>query len=90
MGGVDSGVGAYEKFINGASLVQLYTSMVFKGPDIASTISNELVDILNHKGAKDISEIIGTKNWSWLITLECLYSYNFYVKKMWTYWENTS
>ena len=62
VGGVDSGVGAYEKFINGASLVQLYTSMVFKGPDIASTISNELVDILNHKGAKNISEIIGTKN----------------------------
>ena len=62
VGGVDSGVGAYEKFISGASLVQLYTSMVFKGPDIASTISNELVDILNDKGAKNISEIIGTKN----------------------------
>tara|TARA_B100000029_G_scaffold31660_1_gene30176 strand:- start:4745 stop:5785 length:1041 start_codon:yes stop_codon:yes gene_type:complete len=62
VGGVDSGAGAYEKFISGASLVQLYTSMVFKGPDIASTISNELVDILNDKGAKNISEIIGTKN----------------------------
>ena len=62
VGGVDSGAGAYEKFISGASLVQLYTSMVFRGPDIASTISNELVDILNDKGAKNISEIIGTKN----------------------------
>ena len=62
VGGIDSGTGVFEKFINGASLVQLYTSMVFKGPDIASTINNELVDILNHKGAKNISEIIGTKN----------------------------
>jgi len=62
VGGVDSGISAYEKFINGASLIQLYTGMVYKGPDIASKISDELLDILNHKGIKNLSEIIGTKN----------------------------
>ncbi len=62
VGGIDSGIGAYEKFINGASLVQLYTGMVYKGPDIASKISNELIEILNRKGVKNITEIIGTKN----------------------------
>ena len=35
VGGVDSGKSAYEKIINGASLVQLYTGMVYKGPNIA-------------------------------------------------------
>jgi len=62
VGGVDSGASVYEKFINGASLVQLYTGMVYKGPSIASNISDELIDILVNKGVKDISDIIGTKN----------------------------
>ena len=35
VGGVDSGISAFEKIINGASLVQLYTGMVYKGPNIA-------------------------------------------------------
>ena len=33
-GGVDSGKGAYEKFLAGADYVQLYTGMVFRGPKI--------------------------------------------------------
>ena len=62
VGGVDTGTGVYEKFINGASLVQLYTGMVYRGPNIVSKISSELIHILNHKEVKNISEIIGTKN----------------------------
>ena len=62
VGGVDSGKSAYEKIINGASLIQLYTGMVYKGPNVASKISNELIDILKNKGMKNISEAIGTKN----------------------------
>jgi len=62
VGGVDSGESAFEKILNGASLVQLYTGMVYKGPNIASIISNELNDIFNNQGIKNISEIIGTKN----------------------------
>ena len=62
VGGVDSGKSAYEKIINGASSIQLYTGMVFKGPNIVSKINNELIDILKKEGMKNISEAIGTKN----------------------------
>ena len=62
VGGVDSGQAAFEKIIRGASLVQLYTGMVYKGPSIASSISSELVDILKNKGFKNVSEAVGTKN----------------------------
>ncbi len=61
VGGVDSGKAAFEKIIRGASLVQLYTGMVYKGPGIASSISSELIDILKIKGFKNISEAVGTK-----------------------------
>ena len=62
VGGVDSGKSAFEKIINGASLVQLYTGMVYNGPNVALKISNELIDILKSEGIKNISEAIGTKN----------------------------
>ena len=61
VGGVDSGESAFEKIVRGASLVQLYTGMVYKGPGIASSISSELIDILKNKGFKNISEAIGSK-----------------------------
>ena len=61
VGGVDSGEAAFEKIIRGASLVQLYTGMVYKGPSIASSISSELINILKNKGFKNISEAVGTK-----------------------------
>ncbi len=62
VGGVDSGKSALEKILNGASLVQLYTGMVYKGPNIAVEIINELNDLLKNQGIKNVSEIIGTKN----------------------------
>ena len=62
VGGIDSGKSAFEKILNGASLVQLYTGMVYKGPNIALKISNELIDILKNQGIKKISETIGAKN----------------------------
>ena len=62
VGGVDSGETAFEKIIRGASLVQLYTGMVYKGPGIVSSISSELIDILKNKGFKNITEAVGTKH----------------------------
>ena len=61
VGGVDSGKSVYEKIINGASLVQLYTGMVYQGPNIVSKISNELIEIIKNYGVKNISELVGTK-----------------------------
>ena len=62
VGGVDSGQSAYQKIINGASLVQLYTGMIYQGPGIASKISEELINILDKEGAKNISDVVGSKN----------------------------
>jgi len=62
VGGVDSGQSAYQKIINGASLVQLYTGMIYQGPSIASKISKELINILDKEGVKNISDLVGSKN----------------------------
>ena len=62
VGGVDSGQSAYQKIINGASLVQLYTGMIYQGPNIASKISEELINILDKERVKNISDIVGSKN----------------------------
>ena len=62
VGGVDSGQSAYQKIISGASLVQLYTGMIYQGPSIASKISEELINILDKEGVKNISDIVGNKD----------------------------
>tara|TARA_B100002051_G_C16623635_1_gene579575 strand:- start:64 stop:1104 length:1041 start_codon:yes stop_codon:yes gene_type:complete len=62
VGGVDSGQSAYEKIINGASAIQLYTGMIYEGPGIVSKISEELIKILDKEGVKNISDIVGHKN----------------------------
>ena len=61
VGGVDSGKSAYEKFLAGANYVQLYTGMVYRGPNIVSMIKKELKELLLRDGVKNFSEIIGKK-----------------------------
>ena len=64
VGGVDSGQAAYDKFIAGADFIQLYTGMVFKGPNIAGIIKKELKELLIRDGVKNYTEIIGNKTLS--------------------------
>ena len=59
VGGVDSGKGAYEKFLAGANFIQLYTGMVFRGPNIVNLIKKELRELLLKDGVKNFNEIIG-------------------------------
>jgi len=61
VGGVDSGESAHRKFLAGASYVQLYTGMVFQGPNIVGKIKKELKEILIADGIKNFREIIGKK-----------------------------
>ena len=61
VGGVDSGQAAYDKFIAGADLIQLYTGMVFKGPNIAGIIKKDLKKLLLRDGVKNYTEIVGNK-----------------------------
>jgi len=64
VGGVDSGQAAYDKFIAGADFVQLYTGMVFKGPNIVGIIKKDLKELLIRDGVKNYREIIGNKTLS--------------------------
>ena len=59
VGGVNSGKSAYEKIIAGASLLQLYTGLVYKGPSIVKNIKKELIQILKIEGLNNIKEAIG-------------------------------
>ena len=59
VGGVNSGKSAYEKIIAGASLIQLYTSFVYRGPSVAKDIKKELIKILKAEGLNNIKEAIG-------------------------------
>ena len=59
VGGVNSGKSAYEKIIAGASLLQLYTGLVYKGPSIVKDIKKELIQILKVEGLNNIKDAIG-------------------------------
>jgi len=59
VGGVNSGKSAYEKITAGASLLQLYTSFVYRGPSTAKEIKKELIQILKDEGIKNIKDAIG-------------------------------
>jgi dihydroorotate dehydrogenase len=61
VGGVDSGISAYKKFLAGASYIQLYTGMVYRGPNIVNLIKKELKELLIKDGVKNFSEIVGKK-----------------------------
>ena len=61
VGGVDSGKAAYDKFLLGADYVQLYTGMVFQGPNIAGMIKKDLKELLIRDGVKNFTEIVGNK-----------------------------
>lgn len=61
VGGVDSGAAALTKIKAGATLVQLYTGMVFRGPGLAASIKRELLQTLERGRHKSLVEFIGVK-----------------------------
>lgn len=58
-GGISNGKDAYEKIKAGASLVQIYTALVYHGPQIVKKINLELVHLLERDGFNDIHSAIG-------------------------------
>ena len=59
VGGVRSADDAYAKIRAGASLVQLYTAMVYEGPHVVININQGLVKLLERDGFANITEAIG-------------------------------
>ena len=59
VGGVASGADAYAKIRAGASLVQLYTALVFEGPGLVNTINRDLTAHLERDGFANVAEVVG-------------------------------
>jgi len=59
VGGIDSGGAALTKIRAGASLIQLYSSLVYKGLGLVEDIKNDLASTLLRTGRDSLSEIVG-------------------------------
>mmetsp|Transcript_64850 Transcript_64850/g.76133 ORF Transcript_64850/g.76133 Transcript_64850/m.76133 type:complete len:466 (-) Transcript_64850:56-1453(-) len=59
VGGVGNGVSAYEKLKAGASLVQVYSMMVYEGPGVVTRIRHELSDLIANDGYTSVEDVIG-------------------------------
>ncbi|ELR17447.1 dihydroorotate oxidase [Acanthamoeba castellanii str. Neff] len=59
VGGISSGKDAYDKIKAGASLVQLYTGLVYEGPGLVGRVKKELVELLDRDGFRTIEEAVG-------------------------------
>jgi dihydroorotate dehydrogenase len=58
-GGIASGADAYAKIKAGASLVQLYSALVYEGPSLIGRIKRELAQLLDRDGYASVGEAVG-------------------------------
>ena len=61
VGGIFSAEDAYERICAGASLVQIYTGLIYEGPFLPRRIVRGLSQILSQKGLGHIHEAVGSK-----------------------------
>ena len=61
VGGIDCPESAWRKIKAGATLVQLYTALVFKGPAIVGKIKRGLAERVGRAGLSNITEAVGTQ-----------------------------
>jgi dihydroorotate dehydrogenase len=61
VGGISSGADAYARIKAGASLVQLYSALVYHGPGLAAKINRDLAALLRQDGFANISEAVGAE-----------------------------
>jgi dihydroorotate dehydrogenase len=60
-GGIGSGADAYARIRAGASLVQLYSALVYRGPGLAHTIVRDLKALLARDGFARLTDAVGTE-----------------------------
>jgi dihydroorotate dehydrogenase len=65
VGGVDSPESALAKIEAGASLLQLYTGLVFEGPSLIGRIKRTLIEAIERAGAESLKPLIGTRAKEW-------------------------
>ena len=60
VGGIDSAQEAYKRIKAGASLVQIYSGLIFHGPDMIMNINKELIELIKADGYANITQAIGS------------------------------
>ncbi|KAF0119420.1 MAG: dihydroorotate dehydrogenase [Rhodospirillaceae bacterium] len=60
VGGVGSGAEALAKITAGASLVQIYTALIYEGPGVVERIKRELAALLRNEGYRTLADAVGT------------------------------
>ena len=65
VGGIDSPESAWERICSGASLVQVYTGWIYKGPQLVPDILNGIIKQLNNHQLSNIKEAVGS-NLKWV------------------------
>jgi len=59
VGGVESATDVYLRLKAGASLVQLYTAMIYEGPFLVSRMLHGLLELMDEDGVRTLNEVIG-------------------------------
>jgi dihydroorotate dehydrogenase len=65
IGGIDSGETALAKIEAGASLLQLYTGLVYEGPGLIRRIKRHLTTAVAERGVSSIQKLVGTRATEW-------------------------
>ncbi|MFO7477085.1 MAG: quinone-dependent dihydroorotate dehydrogenase [Methyloceanibacter sp.] len=65
VGGIDSGETALAKIEAGASLLQLYTGLVFEGPGLIARIKQTLLAAMAREGASSVTKLVGRRTGEW-------------------------
>ena len=65
IGGIDSGASALAKIEAGATLVQLYTGLIYEGPGLIGRINEELTAGMRRADARSLSDLVGRRSAQW-------------------------
>jgi dihydroorotate dehydrogenase len=60
-GGIGSGADGFERIRAGASLVQLYTALIYEGPGLARRMCAELKGLLEREGFSTLAQAVGSE-----------------------------
>lgn len=61
-GGISTGADAYRKIRMGASLVSLYTALIYEGPLVVRRVTQELLALMSRDGLKSVADAVGVDN----------------------------
>jgi dihydroorotate dehydrogenase len=65
IGGIDSGASAIAKLEAGATLLQLYTGLVYEGPGLLRRMTRDIVALIKREGLGSVSDLIGRRASEW-------------------------